>query len=92
MPAYIIVGFTPTDQKKLQQYGASVPSTLVKYSGEIIVKGSIEQLHGNLNFQMQVVIEFPSKDMATSWYHSKEYQELIPIRDAGMNSEFQLIC
>lgn len=91
MPAYVIVGFTPKDKEKLQQYGASVPTTLMKHSGEIIVKGLSEQLHGDYEFQMQVIIAFPSKEDASAWYHSKEYQALIPIRDAGMDSQFQLI-
>lgn len=91
MPAYVIVGFTPTDVEKLQQYGASVPSILAKYSGEIIAKGKSEQLHGDFGFQMQIIIAFPSKEVASAWYRSDEYQALIPIRDAGMDSQFQLI-
>jgi uncharacterized protein (DUF1330 family) len=91
MSAYIIVGFTPKDKEKLLQYGASVVPTLKKSAGEIIVKGPAEQLHGNNGFEMQVIIAFPTKEDASAWYHSKEYQALIPIRDAGMDSQFQLI-
>jgi len=91
MPAYIIVNFTPTDKEKLQHYGASVPETLVKYSGEYLVKGPSEQLHGNTGFQMQVILVFPTRDLASAWYNSAEYQALVPFRNAGMNSQFQLI-
>lgn len=91
MTAYVNVRFTPTNQVKLQQYGASVASTLAKYSGEVLVRGPSEALHGDCEFQMQVIIAFPSKADASAWYNSKEYQALIPTRDAGMNSQFQLI-
>ena len=91
MPACIIVEFTPKDQEKLQLYGASVPPTLATYSGEILVKGSAQPLHGDANHVMQVIFVFPSREDATSWYHSKAYQELIPLRDAGMDSRFQLL-
>lgn len=91
MPAYITVSFTPTDKEKLQQYGASVPETLAKYSGEYLVKGPSEQLHGDTGFQMQVILVFPTRDQASAWYHSGEYQALVPVRNAGMNSQFQLI-
>jgi len=40
---------------------------------------------------MQVIIAFPSKEDALHWYHCEEYQALIPIRDAGMDAQFQLI-
>jgi len=91
MPAYIIVEFTPKDQEKLQQYGASVPPTLATYSGEILVKGPAQSLHGDAKHSMQVIIVFPSRENATSWYHSKAYQALIPLRNAGMDSRFQLV-
>ena len=91
MSAYIIVGTTPKDLDSLQQYGALVPATLAKYSGEILIKGPVEQLHGDFNYKAQVIIEFPSKDEALNWYNSDEYQALIAIRNKAMNSQFQLI-
>lgn len=91
MPAYITVNFTPIDKEKMQQYGAAVPATLATYSGEYLVKGPVEQLHGDSGFQMQVILVFPNKDLATAWYHSPAYQALLPLRNAGMRSQFQLI-
>ncbi|MHA7925528.1 MAG: DUF1330 domain-containing protein [Marinobacter sp.] len=92
MSAVIVVGFTPKDTEKLQQYGASVPPTLAKYSGEILSKGPVQKLHGDFAHKVQVVIVFPSKEKALGWYHSEEYQALISIRDQGMDSQFQLIA
>jgi uncharacterized protein (DUF1330 family) len=91
MTAYIIVGLTPKDAEKLQQYGAKVPTTLAKFSGEVLVKGPVEQLHGNFDYKVQVILMFPSREHAHNWYHSEEYQALIPDRDKGMDSQFQLI-
>ena len=91
MAAYIIVGLTPKDTDKLQQYGASVPPILAKYSGEILIKGPVEQLHGEFNYKAQVIIEFPSKEEALNWYNSDEYQALTEIRNKAMDSQFQLI-
>jgi uncharacterized protein (DUF1330 family) len=91
MSAYIIVGLTPKDTDKLQQYGASVPPILAKYSGEILTKGPVEKLQGNFAHKIQVVITFPNREKALGWYNSAEYQALIPVRDQGMDSEFQLI-
>jgi len=91
MSAYIIVGLTPKDADKLQQYGANVPSTLAKFSGEVVVKGPVEQLHGRFDHKVQVILMFPSREHAYNWYHSEQYQSLISIRDQGMDSQFQLI-
>lgn len=91
MAAYIIVGLTMKDAEKLQQYGASVPTTLVKYSGKVLIKGKVEQLHGTFSHKVQVILAFPSRDGAYNWYHSTEYQALISTRDQGMDSQFQLI-
>jgi len=91
MSAYIIVGLTPKDAEKLQQYGAGVPSTLAKYSGEVLIKGKVEQLHGKFDHKVQVILEFSSRDDAYNWYHSEEYQALISTRNLGMDSQFQLI-
>jgi uncharacterized protein (DUF1330 family) len=92
MAAYIIVGLTPKDAEKLQQYGASVPTTLAKYSGEVLAKGNVTQLHGQFEHKVQVILEFPSRDDAYSWYHSTDYQALISTRNQGMDSQFQLIA
>lgn len=91
MPAYITVNFSPTDEDKLRQYVAAVPATLAKYSGEFLVKGICETLSGNIHYEMQVILVFPTREQATGWYHSPDYQTLIPLRDAGMRSQFQLI-
>ena len=91
MPAYITVQFNPLDQEKLQQYGAAVPSTLAPYSGEYLTKGPVEQLSGSTGFQLQVILVFPSKALAVSWYHSDPYQTLVPLRDGAMSAKFQLM-
>ena len=91
MPAYVVVRFNPKDKEKLQQYGAAAPATLAKYSGEALIKGQSELLHGESKFQMQLILAFPNKQDASAWYNSAEYQALIPIRDLGMDAQFQLI-
>ena len=91
MTAYIIVGLTAKDTEKLQRYGAGVPPTLAKYSGEVLVKGPVEQLHGQFDHKVQVILAFPSRENAYNWYHSEGYQALISTRDQGMDSQFHLV-
>ncbi|WP_049631209.1 DUF1330 domain-containing protein [Cellvibrio sp. pealriver] len=91
MPAYITVNFTPTDKEKLQQYISAVPATLAKYNGEYLARGVFETLSGNIDYEMQVILAFPTREQATGWYYSPDYQTLIPLRDAGMRAQFQLL-
>jgi len=91
MSAYVIVGFNPKDKESLQQYGAQVPATLAKFEGELLARGPAQGLNGEQRFNMKVVLSFPCEDKAKAWYHSEDYQALVPLRDKGMESEFQLL-
>lgn len=91
MTAYIIVDLTPTDADKLAEYSAMAAETLITYGGEFIAKGPIEALHGQAAFKVKVVIQFPDRDSATNWYRSTAYQQIIPLRDQAMQSQFHLI-
>ncbi|GAA3920760.1 DUF1330 domain-containing protein [Litoribacillus peritrichatus] len=91
MTALIVVDLTPKDKEKLSLYSSMAGATLVPFGGEFVGKGPIEALHGESAFQTKVVIQFPDKDSAVKWYNSDAYQEIIPIRDQGMDSQFHII-
>ena len=91
MTALIIVDVTPIDKENLARYSALAAETLINYQGEFIAKGPIENLHGEKNFDIKLVIQFPSKQKALSWYNSEAYQNIIPIREKAIHSQFHLI-
>jgi uncharacterized protein (DUF1330 family) len=91
MNAYIIVGFNPINTDRLQEYAAQVPTTLAPFEGEVIAKGPAEVLHGDSDYQVQVLLNFPSKQQAQDWYHSDAYQALIPVRNVAMDASFKLL-
>lgn len=91
MSALIIVGLTVKDSEKFNIYGAAVPKTLSSFSGEVIAKGIVEQLYGKFDYEIQVVLKFPTREQATNWYHSGAYQDLVSVRNEAMDSQFQLI-
>lgn len=92
MTALIIVDLTPIDKNKLAAYSAEAAKTLITYDGEFLAKGSIAPLHGESAFTTKVIIQFPSKEKALSWYNSQEYQAIIQLREEGMTSQFHLIA
>lgn len=91
MKALIIVDLTPIDKEKLATYSAKAAETLIPFGGEFIAKGPIESLHGESTHSTKVVIEFADRDKALNWYHSDAYQQIIPLRDLAMNSQFHLV-
>lgn len=91
MPALIVVSFTPVCEESLKQYIASVPDTLVRYDGKFLVRGKSESLSGKADYEMLAILEFSSMNHARDWYYSLEYQALIPVRDKGMISKFDLV-
>ncbi len=91
MTTLIIVDVTPVNKEMLTRYSAMAGATLIPFQGEFIAKGPIESLHGEQSFEMKVVLQFPSKENAIAWYNSAAYQEIIPLREQGMKSQFHLI-
>jgi len=91
MSALVVVDLSPTDKEKLATYSTMAAETLIAYGGEFIAKGAIEALHGESEFNTKVVIQFPDRDSAVNWYNSDAYQQIIPIRNLGMQSQFHLV-
>ena len=91
MSALVIVDLTPTHKEKLTAYSTQAAQTLLPYGGEFLAKGPIEALHGDAAFTTKVVIQFPDRDSAVNWYNSKAYQDIIPLRELGMISQFHLV-
>ena len=91
MAAYVIVGFNPKNAERLQAYSSEAAPIIAKFKGEFLVKGELRQLGGEYSYRVQAVIMFPTRDLAESWYNSPAYQALIPLRDQGMESHFQVV-
>ena len=82
MAAYLIGHITIKDHTSWQIYVEGVRSSLLPYEAEIIFRGRLFRvLAGKHQYENTVVIRFPDQDTLQNWYQSKEYQELIPIRD-----------
>ncbi|MGB2064953.1 MAG: DUF1330 domain-containing protein [Marinomonas gallaica] len=91
MTSFVIVDSTVINQEKLAEYSAQAKATIEPFGGRFIVKGETELLHGVSETSKKAIIEFPDKESAINWYNSKAYQALVPLREQGMISTFQLL-
>ena len=82
MPAYLIGHISVKNPDKWKTYIEGVQKSLVSFEAEVIFRGKCAAvLAGEHPHENTVVIKFPGQSTLQQWYHSKEYQGLIPIRD-----------
>ena len=91
MTALVIVDLKIKDEEKWQVYAESAGPTVAKHGGELLGKGMIESLQGEISHPVKVVLKFADKETAKGWYNSEEYQALIPNRNQGADLIFHLI-
>ena len=91
MSACVVVHVHVKDPEKFQAYSSKAPATVAAYKGEFIMRGKVADVfRGKHDHKQAVAIRFPSVEAARAWYHSPEYQALIPNRDAA--AEMTFIC
>jgi uncharacterized protein (DUF1330 family) len=81
MSAYVIVQEDVKDEATFDQYRKQVVPTITAHGGKFIVRGGkFTVVEGSWPMPRLVVIEFPSRAAAEGWYHSPEYQKILPLR------------
>ena len=89
MSAFLIASVTVKDAEKFQQYGEQAAKTFSTYSGEVLAKGKFAGVYtGATEHHAAAVFQFPSLALMDEWYHSSEYQALIPLRDEAADIAF----
>ena len=74
----------PEEKPAMQEYLQKVVPILAAAGGSLLVRGMIQKtVSGEPDYKMAMVMEFNSIEAVSAVFESKEYQELIPIRDRG---------
>ena len=92
MKGYIVCVYKSIgDEELLKKYAESAIPAIEKYRGKIIVRGGKKLTIEGKSSPRTVVIEFPSFDVAKSYYYSKEYQKAHSILKGTVIRDFQII-
>jgi len=92
MPAYIIVHINVTDPERYENYKALTPAAIEAFGGKFIVRGGeAETLEGPEETRRVVVLEFPDKASAKSFYDSEQYQLAKKEREGAAEGTFVLV-
>lgn len=76
--AYLIGQITITNPEAYAQYATQVPQTIAAFGGKYLVRGGhATPVEGVMPEVRNVVIEFPSRVTAETWYNSEAYQAII---------------
>lgn len=79
--AYLVGQITVTNPEAYGVYSAQVPQTIAAFGGKYLVRGGqATQLEGQAQGERNVVIEFPSREIAEAWYNGEAYQRILPYR------------
>lgn len=79
MTAYIIARIEVSDLDDYKAYANQTVALAEAAGGTFLVKGgAMTQVEGS-GPDRHVLISFPSREQALEWYHSPEYQAILPI-------------
>ncbi len=93
MKHYIIVETNVTNPGWIPDYLKNVTPMVEKFGGKYLTRTSnIQLLEGNSEIpQFSLIAEFPSKESATNFYNSTEYEPYKKARQKGSSSKFLLV-
>ena len=92
MKAYCIVYEIVDDPQTFEEYRRQVMATIEAHQGRFIVRGgAFTTLEGEMPYERIAMLEFPSRVAAEGWYHSPDYQRILPLRTQSGRSQFILV-
>ena len=75
MKGYVVCVYKSiSNEEKLKEYAIKARVAVEKYNGKFLIRGGRSTNNEGEKSPRTVVIEFPSYDLANSFYNSKEYQ------------------
>lgn len=94
MKHYTVVELEITDDSWIPEYVQNVTKMVEKHGGRYLARTStIEKIEGNRKPpQLFVIIEWPSKEVAITFYESPEYRPYRSKRHAGAKNELHLVA
>lgn len=71
-------------------YLENVEATVAPHGGKWLAQGPVDVIEGAWPGAV-VLMEFPSREAATAWYNSPEYQAILPLRTGNAISDLILV-
>jgi len=87
---YLVANIRIQDQDKFQQFSGMAGPAIKKYGGKVLARGPVaDRLEGDVS-GIVMMIEFESKEAATIFYHSDEYQAAKAVREQCSDTDLMI--
>lgn len=91
MSAFLVCMVQVDDPDTYKEYTAETPAIIKAHGGKFLVRGGdVEAIEGEPFNDRLVVVEFPSKEAARTFYKSDDYQRVIGFRHSSSKAQFLL--
>ncbi len=80
MAVYVIAHVCVRDPARFREYQRAAMPTISAAGGRVLAAGRAVKLEGQPMPNHNVIIEFPTQEMAEAWYSSEGYEAAIPVR------------
>ena len=92
MSAFVIVEIDVHDQDLYKSYTQLTPASIASYQGKFVVRGGETMvLEGDWQPKRLALLEFPSMEIANSWWHSEEYTKARKIRQRAATTKMIIV-
>jgi len=92
MSAFVIVEIDVHDQDLYKSYTQLTPASIASYQGKFVVRGGETMvLEGDWQPKRLALLEFPSMEIANSWWHSEEYTKAREIRQRAATTKMIIV-
>lgn len=89
--AYVIFEAVITDPEQYAHYRAAAGASVAAHGGRYLVRGgATEACEGPAPARI-AVLEFPTMDAATAWYHSEQYTEARALRESACDARLFIV-
>ena len=94
MKHYVVAEITVTDPKWVADYVKSVTPMVERHGGRYLARTSdFERMEGSaVSPQLLLLVEFPSREAAVTFYDCEEYRPYRERRVAGSRGQFYLVA
>ena len=91
--AYVLVTIKKIlDQQAFDEYADRVRPILRSYGGSwVAIEPHAVTRAGTWPYVRTVLVEFPSLEKARQWYDSREYAEIMPLRERAIDANIVMV-
>ena len=88
---YWVVKANVIEGDKQGAYGKLAEVVIAKFNGKFLVRGGEQITKEGAEFMRNVVVEFPSFEIALQAYESDDYQQALAVLDGGAERAYAIV-